>query len=239
MRTAILQPFYLPYAGVFELVRLADVFVLYDDVQFVAQNWQCRNRIKTAQGVQWLTVPIHRDHGQLIKDVRVNNSKPWGRKHWRSIAQAYAKAPHVDLLEHELRPLLERRWTSLCELNLTTFRAICDVLGLDRTFLRSSELSLTGKGNDRVLDCCRAVGATSYLSGPAGRAYLREEDFGAAGIALEYLDFEHPTYEQLHGDFVSHLSVLDTLAHLGPDTAAVLEGSGSPVLATEFEETLT
>lgn len=239
MRVAILQPFYLPYGGVFELVRLADTFVLYDDVQFVAQNWQCRNRIKTANGVQWLSVPVHRDHGQLIRNTKINNARPWGRKHWRSIAQAYARAPHLQLLEHALRPLLEGTWTSLCELNIETFRTLCHMVGVRSEFVRSSDMQLPGGGHERVLAYCRELGATRYVSGPAGRAYLREGEFASSGIAVEYLDFRHPRYDQLHGDFVSHLSVIDMLALLGEDTGKVLAGCGMPVPATEFQEQAT
>jgi len=234
MRLAILQPFYLPYAGVFEQVRLADTFVFYDDVQFVQQNWQCRNRVKTANGPVWLTVPTAGGNDQQICDVRIADDR-WRRKHWMTIQQSYAKAEHYDWFAARMQPLFERSWDTLVDLNIETFRAMCEMLGVEATFHRSSGWGLPGRASERVLAHCLHLGATHYLTGPAARDYLDEESFARNGIVLEYFAFEHPTYRQLHGEFEPFLSAVDLLANEGPRAGEILAGCGRPDPATQPE----
>lgn len=236
LRLVILQPFYLPYGGVFELARLADVFVYYDDVQFVPQNWQVRNRIKVAGGTQWLTVPVQRRHGQLINEARAVTTSNWTRKHHNAIELAYAKAPHSASLAPFLKEMYERDWENLVDVNITAFELLADLLGVQAEFRRSSELALPGRGSDRVLAYCRELGATSYLSGPSARDYLDEASFSEAGIALEYHRFEPPTYSQVHGPFVPGLSVIDLIANEGPAATEILRGCGSAIPAREWPD---
>ena len=233
-RLVILQPFYLPYGGVFELVRLADMFVYYDDVQFVPQNWQTRNKIKIAGGTQWLTVPVQRRHGQLIKDATIVNTSNWARKHRAAIELAYSKAPHFALLAPFLEQMYERKWENLVDVNIAAFELLADLLGVQAGFRKSSELAFPGSGSDRVLAYCRELGATRYLSGPSARSYLDEASFAEAGIELEYHRFEHPHYSQLHGQFVPGLSVVDLLANEGPAAGETLRGCGSPIPARDW-----
>lgn len=237
MRLVILQPFYLPYAGVFELVRLADTFVVYDDVQFVKQNWQHRNRIRTSNGSQWLTVPVHRSHGDPIVEVHVANDQGWQPKHWRALEMAYGSAPYGPWVLEALEPhYVGTTWEFLVDLNLATFRTLCELVGVDSEFIRSSRLGVSGTSSERVLNHCRQLGADHYLSGPAARSYIDESSFVDAGVQLEYFAFEHPEYEQVHGsDFEPYLSVIDMLANVGPETGDMLRGAGGPVIAGEWE----
>src|SRR6202140_4033555 len=96
MKCAILQPSYIPWRGYFHQIQKADVFVFYDDVQYDKHGWRNRNQIKTAQGKQWLTVPVHSGgatHGVKIRDVKIDWSKPWSQHHMRALTSAYNKAP--------------------------------------------------------------------------------------------------------------------------------------------------
>lgn len=237
MRLVILQPFYLPYAGAFELVRLADTFVFYDDVQYVAQNWQCRNRVKTAQGPVWLTVPVRASHGETIEQAQVVNDGRWQRKHWKTLQQSYAKAAHFDAFAERMQPFYERDWGTLAELNIETFTALCEMTGVEATFHRSSGWRLPGSGSERVLRHCIELGATHYLSGPAARDYLDEGSFEANGIELEYLAYEHPIYTQRYGGFEPFLSVVDLIANEGPRAGEILAGAGRPVPVNAWETT--
>ncbi len=236
MRLVILQPFYLPYCGVFEQVRLADTFVFYDDVQFVKQNWQHRNQVKTANGPVWLSVPVQRNQGQRIDEARIADDRDWAERHRRTLEQAYAKAPHGRWLLDALGPLYEKPWEKLVDLNIETFTVLCGLLGVDAELRRSSEWALPGSGHERVLAYCRELGATSYLSGPAARSYLDEPSFAEAGVQLEYLAFDHPTYPQIHGEFVPYLSVVDLLANVGPEAGALLAGCGRAVPVEEWSD---
>lgn len=218
-----LQPSYLPWLGAFEQFARSDVFVFYDDVQYDRDGWRNRNRIKTAQGIRWLTVPVQTrgKFGQRILDVKIDNRQAWARKHLQTLEQAYAKAPHLKSVLAELRSVLEQPWNSLADLNITLFLRLARYMGLERTVYRSSELSLPVGKNERLLELCRKFGAHTYYSGAAARDYLEEKRFQQVGITVRWQDFRSPVYSQLHGEFVSHLSVVDWLFHC-PDPAGFL-----------------
>jgi len=218
-----LQPSYLPWLGAFEQFARSDIFVFYDDVQYDRDGWRNRNRIKTAQGVHWLTVPVQTrgKFGQRILDVKIDNRQPWARKHIQTLEQSYAKAPHLQSVLAELRSVLEQPWESLAELNIALFLRLARFMGLERTVRRSSELSLPAGKNERLLELCRIFGARTYYSGSAAREYLEEERFRQAGIVVRWQDFQPPVYPQFHGEFESRLSVVDWLFHC-PDPAGFL-----------------
>lgn len=218
-----LQPSYLPWLGAFEQFARSDIFIFYDDVQYDRDGWRNRNRIKTAQGVRWLTVPVQTrgKFGQRILDVKIDNRQPWARKHIQTLEQSYAKALHLQSVLAELRSVLEQPWESLAELNITLFLRLARFMGLERTVRRSSELSLPACKNERLLELCRVFGARTYYSGLAAREYLEEERFRQAGIVVQWQDFQPPVYPQFHGKFESHLSVVDWLFHC-PDPAGFL-----------------
>jgi WbqC-like protein family len=229
VRVVILQPFYLPYSGVFELVRMADTFVLYDDVQFVRQNWQHRNRIKTASGAHWLTVPVERVAGQRINQAKIGGTRKWAAKHVATVRHAYSRSPYIDWVDERVLDLLREDWRLLVDLNLTTFHELCCMVGVTSAFLRSSEMDLPGSGSQRVLDVCRELGATEYLTGPAGLAYLDIESFQRANVSVGVFAYNHPVYPQQHGEFLAHLSIVDLLANCGPEAGGIIRGRGRSV----------
>ncbi len=212
------------------------MFVYYDDVQFVPQNWQVRNRIKATDGPQWLTVPVQRRHGQLINEAKLVTTANWTRKHRTAVEMAYSKAPHSALLAPLFEQVYQREWEKLVDVNITAFELLADLLGVRAEFRKSSDLSLPGRGSDRVLNYCRELGATSYLSGPSARNYLNEASFAEAGIELEYHRFDPPTYSQLHGPFVPGMSVIDLIANEGPAASEILTGCGSAIAARQWPD---
>jgi hypothetical protein len=216
----------LPWLGYFDQMRRADVFVSYDDVQFDKHGWRNRNRIKCAHGVQWLTVPVrHRGLGpQPLLDVRVDENSAWARKHVASLHQCYAGTRYAADYLPALADVLLRRWRNLVELDLAVAALLGSWLGIDEPVIRSSELKLQGNRTHRLLDLCRHFGATRYLSGDAAKAYLDVELLAAGGVSVEWQTYDHPTYAQRHGDFVSHLSAIDLILNCGPGSAAVLAG---------------
>lgn len=227
---AVLQPGYLPWLGFFDQVLRSDVFVFYDDVQFDKHGWRNRNRVKSAKGPLWLTVPVRHSgrSGQPINQTEIDPNLPWARKHVRSIAQHYAGAPFLSRYLPELEDLLCRHWASLAELDITLTKRMCEWLGVERKMYRSSELQISGDRNLRLLNLCRHFHANVYLSGSAAREYLDVAAFADAGISVVWQDFEHPLYQQLHGPFISHLSAIDLLLNVGPDSRAVLERAAVP-----------
>lgn len=223
----ILQPSYLPWVGYFEQIYRADVFVLYDDVQFEKGSWRNRNRIKTPNGPLWLTVPVL-TKGQefpLINRVRVNNDEQWQKKHIRTLTQYYAKAPHFSRYSPALFTLLEQPWELLADLNIALIRHLAAALGIETPFVLSSELGVPGSGAQRLVDILRHLNGSVFYEGAAGRNYIDESLFTANDMRVVFQDYKHPVYEQLHGDFIPFLSVVDLLFNHGPNSLTILTGS--------------
>lgn len=222
MRVAIHQPQYLPWLGYLDKLDSADVFVILDTVQFKKHEWQNRNRIRTSAGWQWLTVPIVDRFPERIDRVEVNAQVAWQRKHCQALRLHYARAPFWDRLGPALLALLERPWTHVRDLNVAVLELLCDRLGIVTRRLLASGLPARDEPTDRLIDLCRAAGATEYLSGESGPQYMDLERFARAGIAVSVQAYRHPEYRQQHTPFVSHMSVVDLLFNCGPDSLAVL-----------------
>lgn len=218
------QPVYLPWLGLFHKIALADVFVSFDQVQYQPKDWNNRNRIKTPQGPIWLSVPVLRKGylDKTISDLEINNTEPWGRKHWRSMKIAYAKSPHFLRYADFFEDTYERRWTSLVELNTYMLKWFLEILGIPVPVRSAGEWRFQGHKNDLVLDMCSQLGATHYIFGALGRDYADLAAFRQAGVGVSFQDYVHPVYPQLHGDFISHLSIVDLLFNCGDASRDIL-----------------
>jgi hypothetical protein len=223
MIAVILQPGYLPWLGFFEQMWRSDIFVIYDNVQFDKNGWRNRNRIKTVQGIKWLTVPVHVTLGDRIKDIRIDNTINWQKKHLKSLELAYAKAPFFKNYFQSIEGVLKRNWEYLLDLDAALIGEISKLLGLKRKLLFSSKLGIDENGKiGRLINICKALGADTFYEGAAGKNYIEDSEFKKAGIKIEYQDYKHPVYSQLHGDFVSHLSVIDLIFNEGPRSLEIL-----------------
>jgi hypothetical protein len=222
--TAIHQAQYLPYLGFFHKLSQADVFVVMDNVEFLRRGLQHRNKIKTAKGEQWLTVPVLHQQKQLINEVRINPDYPWARKHWGTICTNYSPAPYFDLYAEELKEILFRGWQSLNDLNVTLIAWVMQKLNIEIPVIYLSDLPVRGTKTQRLIEACQAVNAHTYVSGSGGRNYMDLDQFAAANIEVIWQEFTSPTYPQLFPEagFISNLSVLDVLFCCGPDTRRFL-----------------
>jgi hypothetical protein len=220
VNVVILQPSYIPWRGYFDQIRRADLFIFYDDVQYDKHGWRNRNQIKTAQGKQWLTIPVHSKgvtEGIPIKDVKIDWSRPWAKNHLKALTISYNKAPYFKVYLPLLETFYARRDESLADFTIETTVALTRELGLHKTrFLRSSEIpGVDGQKTDRLIQILTKVGAQHYLSGPSARDYLEKEKFDAAGITLEYMEYNYPEYPQLYPPFDPYVTVLDLLFMVG------------------------
>ena len=223
MRVAIHQPHYLPWLGYLAKWAAADLFVFLDTVQYEKNGWQNRNRVKTAAGPRWLTVPVHARLGTPIHEVEVDTAQPWARRHLRTIELAYARAPHFPRFAGALRAFYGRPWRLLAPLAMASARWLAEALGIGAPCCPASALGVTAADpTDRLVALCRAVGATEYLSGPDGLRYLDLGRFARAGIAVRVQRYEHPVYVQAHGEFVPYLSALDLLLMHGSEALDIL-----------------
>jgi hypothetical protein len=222
----ILQPSYLPWLGYFAQFHRSDVFVVYDDVQFDKESWRNRNRIKTASGPQWLTVPVLTSGQQWPsnRDIRIDNSGPWRRKHLHSLRQNYAKAPYYEDYMPLLTELYDRRWEFLIDLNMASLHLMLTLLGMRGEIRLASELGVAGRRLERLIGICHAVGADAYYNGSAGRDYIDDGAFTSANITLEFQNYSHPTYPQLFPPFVPYLSTVDLIFNCGPASRGIVVG---------------
>ena len=239
MIVAAHQPHYLPWLGYLDKLAKADVFVVMDDLQYEAQNFQNRQRLKLDAGATWLTVPVHRG-GQVdrICDKKIDNSGSprhhWARRTWLTLETHYRRAPHFARYADELRDIYARRWDSLLDLDLTMLELARRAFGIKTPIVRSSALGLVGVKTERLIDMCKKLGAHAYLSGSGGSTeYLDDEQMGRAGIGLIWQRFTHPAYPQRYPErgFVSHLGFLDLLLNCGDASRDVLFERSHPLRA--------
>lgn len=234
MKVAIHQPHYLPWLGYLAKWAEADLFVFLDTVQYEKNGWQNRNRIKLGEGPRWLTVPIHAPFGTPIRDVRVDTRQPWRRRHAQTIEHAYGAGPHFSRYRASLVELYEREWTALLPLAIASAEWLAGQAGITTPTRLASELGVgQADPTGRLVALCRAVGADTYLAGRDGARYMDLEQFRRAGIAVRFQHYEHPVYDQLHGEFVPFLSALDLLLTHGDDTLAILRKGDAWLEAAE------
>jgi hypothetical protein len=222
MNVVILQPSYIPWRGYFDQIRKADLFIFYDDVQYDKHGWRNRNQIKTSQGKQWLTIPVHSRGAQVekipINQIRIVQELPWHVGHLKALQYAYSKAPYFERYLPLLEQFYNRRDEFLADLTIDFTIALARELGIQHTrFERSSALGAEGQKTDRLIQIMQKVGATHYISGPSAKDYIEPEKFAEAGITLEYIRYDYPEYLQLYPPYDPFVSILDLLFMTGPE----------------------
>jgi WbqC-like protein family len=217
---AIHQPNYIPWLGYFFKIAHADKFVFLDNVVYPDTGFVNRNSIKMPSGPAWLTIPVISKgrRGQLIGDVETDNTRHWEERHLATVRCNYGRAPYFQetfaLLEPHYRAATGTR-SSLAAFNIGVIGSIITYLGVRTEFIRASELNVSGKKTDLLLNICRAIGASTYLAGMGAKSYQEDAKFEDAGITPEYSPFSQQSYPQLFGEFVGNLSVVDALMNCG------------------------
>jgi hypothetical protein len=222
----ITQSNYIPWKGYFDSIAQADVFVVYDDMQYTRSDWRNRNQIKTPQGVKWLTIPVEMSgkFGQKIKDTKIADPD-WNRKHWEFIRNSYKKAEGFKDVGGWLEQLyLQCNHTFLSEVNLHFLQAILGFFKINTPLLSSSDFDLSGERNERLVNICQAVGATTYYSGLAAKSYIEEALFAQNKIELKYLDYSgYAEYPQVFPPFTHFVSIIDLLCNTGNSASDYLK----------------
>jgi hypothetical protein len=234
-RIAITQSNYIPWRGYFDFINLADEFFLWDTVQYTSRDWRNRNRIKTPQGPQWLTIPVKRRREQLIVEAEVSD-RDWARRHWKTLVQNYAKAPCFSEVRDAIESLyLEPGQERLSAINEGFIRAISELLGITTPISQAPSVARDAAPTRRLVEICRRARATDYLTGPAAKAYLDEAEFSDAGIRVQYMDYSgYPEYPQLFPPFEHRVSVLDLLFNTGREARRYMKSfaeAGAPLQA--------
>lgn len=219
-KIAILQSNYIPWKGYFDLINMVDEFILYDDMQYTRRDWRNRNKIKTPQGLKWLTVPVDvkGKYFQKINETKLSD-KDWGKKHWQQIKQNYSKTKYFK----EYKDIFEKLYLNcdeelLSEINYKFIITINEILGITTKIRWSSEFELVDGQTEKLLGICKDCNADIYLSGPAAKDYFDEEMAKKENIKVEWMDYSgYKEYEQLHPPFEHGVTILDLIFNEGPD----------------------
>lgn len=223
MRLGIIQSSYVPWRGYFDFIDDVDLFLFFDDTDYTPRSWRNRNRIKTANGAIWLSVPVLHTRGVLIEKAEIDYTNRWVDKHILSLSQAYAKAPHFADYSPALFAALSAGHRTISELNVAVTRIIMQMLAIHTPTRMASDLSAQGSKDERLVDLARKAGASVYLSGPSAKGYIRPQLFADAKIDLEYKTYDYPEYPQLHGPFEPQVTVLDLIFNCGPRSREFLK----------------
>jgi glutaredoxin-related protein len=223
---AIVQSNYIPWKGYFDLIARVDEFILYDDMQYTRRDWRNRNLIKTAQGPQWLTIPVDvkGKYLQRINETQISDAN-WADVHWKSLVHNYARTPFFAQYKDIFQELYATvPFPLLSHVNYHFISAICQILGITTKISWSSDYILVDGKTERLVGLCQSTNATRYISGPAARDYIVDDLFTDANITLEYADYSgYPPYPQLYGEFTHGVSVLDLIFNVGPQATTYMK----------------
>lgn len=216
MIVSILQSNYIPWKGYFDLIARSDVFVIYDEVQYTKNDWRNRNKIKTSNGPQWLTIPVKQTSlDQKIYETEVLKTN-WYKKHINALQTNYGKTPYFKEYMEILKPIYEKAETNLSTINKDLIEAICRILKIETRIVDSRDLNLKGGRQERLEDACMKLKADRYLSGGAAKSYLDEQRFTDLGIAVDWMEYTgYKTYNQLYPPFVHEVTILDLIFNEG------------------------
>jgi len=218
-KVAIVQSCYIPWKGYFDLINSVDEFILYDDMQYTKRDWRNRNKIKTKNGIMWLTIPVmvKNKYFQKICETEISDPK-WNQRHWKSIIHHYSGAKHfLDYRKMFEELYLGMKESFLSQINYQCIIAICGILGIETKISWSKNYRLTGDRIEKLNNLCMQAGATEYLTGPTAKEYLNVNSFRNHGIKIRFMDYSgYPEYRQLHSPFEHGVSIIDLLFNEGP-----------------------
>lgn len=229
MNVVISQPMYFPWVGMFEQVKLCNVYVHYDDVQFSKGSFTNRVQIKTnsSDGYSWLTVPLKNlTLGINIKELLINNDKDWKNHHLNQLKEAYRQSPFRDEMLVLVNNVFENQFKTIAELSQSSIEVIADYFGFNhQKFFVSSELAIGGASSQRVYEIVKHFKGDVYITGHGARKYLDHNLFEENGIEVAYMDYQRTPYPQQFGPFNPHVSILDLIANLGKEGEQYIHSS--------------
>ena len=213
-KISISQSNYIPWKGYFDLINRIDEFIIYDDAQYTRRDWRNRNKIKTPQGLKWLTIPVDvkGKYFQKINETKISD-KGWAVKHWRQIKDNYVKAKNFKKYKDIFEELyLSCKEEYLSEINHKFIIAINQILGIKTKIRFSSEFEIYGDQTEKLINICKQCNATIYISGPAAKSYFNEQLANKENIQVKWMNYEnYKEYEQLHPPFEHGVTILDLI----------------------------
>lgn len=226
MKVLITQSNYIPWKGYFDSIAITDKFVVFDDMQYTKRDWRNRNRIKSNNGLKWLSIPVEvkGKYYQKIKDTQIADIN-WNTKHLSIIKQFYKNAEYYKDVIVWLESVYNMcSFKYLSEINVYFIKEICDFLGIEVDIVFSSDFELTEDKTKRLVDICEKLNGTEYYTGPSAKEYLDESRFKAHNIKVSYFDYSgYKNYNQLYPPFEHKVSIIDLIFNVGPNARNYLK----------------
>jgi len=231
MIVTIHQPEYLPWIGFFDRIYKSDVFVILDDVQYQKWGFINRNKIKTPQGWQWITIPIkERESRKKINEMIIDNQKDWGKDHWKTLFFNYKKASCFEKCADFFKDVFEKKWKFIADLDIYLLENILEMLGIKKRIEKTSLMDVEGKATERLVNICKKLGADTYLAGPGwgteDKEYMDVKRFEEENIKIIRQEFSHPVYPQQFEKvgFTPYLSIVDLIFNCGEKSLDIIKG---------------
>lgn len=214
MKLGIMQPYFVPYIGYWQLMNLVDQYVIYDDVNYIKRGWINRNRILVNGTPKYFNVPIlGASQNLLINEIRVNHDNAEIDKKLRCIEEAYRRAPFYERIYPMIKDILLYEEDNIAKFIEHSFHVICEYLDIQTKLILSSDLEKdnTLRGQDKILAICRLLNATEYYNAIGGQDLYSFEAFQAQGIQLNFVKTQDIKYKQFGNDFEANLSIVDVM----------------------------
>ena len=227
MIVTIHQPNFFPWLGYFDKINQADQFVIIDEVKFIKGSYCNRAKIKNNVGQEvWLTIPVHYKEGNTFNETMPSADKKWQNKAVNLLKASYVNAPFYKKYHDEIVDLVCANPENIATMNIEAIKWVCKILKIHTPIhLQSFFKEDFGRKNDLNLNIVKKMRGSVYLSGNGAKKYNDESLFIEHDVVLEYHSFTHPKYDQVNGDFISGLSILDVLFNKGEDwIQSVLHG---------------
>mgnify|MGYP000229875846 CR=1 FL=1 len=227
MKGSILQPTYLPWLGYFDMIDVADIYVVFDHVQFVKKSWQQRNRIKTHNGELMLTVPVKKATlNTPIKDIEIHDRKVLSN-HWKTITLAYKNSLYFKEYRGQFERIYNNKYVFLRDLNIDIIKMICEILDIKKEIIFSSNFMPVNENKkscktERVLNLCKKIGIDILYDANGASQFLDSKMFYKERIDLQFQNLKYPTYKQMHGKFIPYLSVIDLIFNEGHNSLNII-----------------
>ena len=225
-KIAILQSNYIPWKGYFDLINSVDEFVVYDDMQYTRRDWRNRNKIKTADGLKWLSIPVEVKgrYFQKINETIVSD-RSWTVTHWKTISQFYSKAKFFKEYKHFFEDFyINNQENHLSLINFRLIEIVNSILGIKTKITSSSSYELVEGQTEKLLNICQQSGADIYLSGPSAKEYFDGSIANKMGIKVEWMDYsDYPEYHQLYPPFEHGVTILDLIFNEGPGATSFMK----------------
>ena len=224
MKLGIMQPYFLPYIGYFQLINAVDKYVIYDNIEYTKKGWINRNRILMNGKDFLISLPLKKDSDYKMVCERELSSDFHPKKMLDQIRSSYRKAPYFQEVNLLLTSIFDTNETNLFEFIFRSVKAINGYLGIQTEIVISSTINIDHrlKSEDKVLAICKALGADAYFNAIGGKELYSKERFRSSGIDLNFISSDAISYQQFNHDFVPWLSIIDVLMFNSKEEMSVM-----------------